>query len=634
MATADELLAMMNSDGNENGEFVIDSNFRTISIPANITNLGVTSDNDVHRLYFRMPRVYCDTDLSTFNIRINYMNANNDGDIYVVTDKRIDETTIAFSWLVGQNALAYAGDVRFIVCLIDSDAEGTVLREFNTTVTYLPVLEGLEVDPSSLEGDLHDILEQLQNLSVEKVTDITTEGSTQIEKVKAEGSSQIAKVHEESLKQQANLVEKGKEVLATIPEDYQNVVKLAKEAVHTKADAIVSTVEGNTIAISDASDDLIRELKLFGKTEQFSTTGAQLFNAFGKQNNKFGTVTIENDGTKITVNGTYYVSWPISLKAGNNYYVNFKAQSASGYIGIRFEYSNNEVSDIITKPSTFTPVRNVVSVYLYASMGTKNSVVYENVQINKGSSPLKYEPYTGEVASPNPDYPQEMVSIEQPDITVSAVTEAEPQSPDQVIPLPYSLHGYRVTSGGNYTDSNGQQWICDEIDFGRGVYVKRICYADLTKASIVTEVYSGITRFVARSSEIKAGRAAGIGLCNAFHVGIGPVSENVSDNTISCFYAGNAVYWRCDACATADEMKTFVNNLGIIYMYPLLEPIEIPLTADEITAFKTLHTNYPNTAIMNNAGTWMSVEYHADTKTWISNLIDEKISAAMSYVPH
>ena len=32
------------------------------------------------------------------------------------------------------------------------------------------------------------------------------------------------------------------------------------------------------------------------------------------------------------------------------------------------------------------------------------------------------------------------------------------------LPTPNGLPGIPVTSGGNYTDENGQQWICDEVD--------------------------------------------------------------------------------------------------------------------------------------------------------------------------
>lgn len=42
------------------------------------------------------------------------------------------------------------------------------------------------------------------------------------------------------------------------------------------------------------------------------------------------------------------------------------------------------------------------------------------------------------------------------------------------LPTPNGLPGIPVTSGGNYTDQSGQQWICDEVDLERGVKVQRI----------------------------------------------------------------------------------------------------------------------------------------------------------------
>lgn len=49
---------------------------------------------------------------------------------------------------------------------------------------------------------------------------------------------------------------------------------------------------------------------------------------------------------------------------------------------------------------------------------------------------------------------------------------------------PNGLPGIPVTSGGNYTDQNGQQWVCDEVDLERGVKVLRIDKGafDATKA--------------------------------------------------------------------------------------------------------------------------------------------------------
>lgn len=163
MATTNELLEEMEAEmlTGENDTFVVDNNLRTVSIPESMSVLGVEHDDDVHRLYFQIPKMYGDTDLSDFDIRINYMNAAGEGDVYAVTDKEVSGDNITFSWLVGRHAFAQRGDVIFIVCLKQTDDEGNVVKEFNTTVTTLPpVLEGLETSELVIQ-DNPDIIEQI-----------------------------------------------------------------------------------------------------------------------------------------------------------------------------------------------------------------------------------------------------------------------------------------------------------------------------------------------------------------------------------------------------------------------------------------------------------------------------------------
>lgn len=142
MATAKELLR----SGTIDDTIIIDSDLRTLDIPSSIELLGVESDKDVKRLKFKMPAAYSGIDLSDFDIRINYLNAKSQGDIYPVTDKAVADGYITFSWLIGGFALKYKGSVKFIVCLRKLDSDGVVLKEFNTTPAKLPVLEGLETE--------------------------------------------------------------------------------------------------------------------------------------------------------------------------------------------------------------------------------------------------------------------------------------------------------------------------------------------------------------------------------------------------------------------------------------------------------------------------------------------------------
>lgn len=161
MATADELLASL-SNSDDDKTLIIDNYLRNINIPNGIKSLGVESDDEVLRLKFKMPRYLGGTDLSTFAIRINYLNARGEGDVYTVSDMKVVDDDITFSWLVGPNATKYKGSTKFNVCMKIVDDDGHVQKEYNTTIATLPVLEGLETDEGLIEAHT-DILEQWRN---------------------------------------------------------------------------------------------------------------------------------------------------------------------------------------------------------------------------------------------------------------------------------------------------------------------------------------------------------------------------------------------------------------------------------------------------------------------------------------
>lgn len=55
------------------------------------------------------------------------------------------------------------------------------------------------------------------------------------------------------------------------------------------------------------------------------------------------------------------------------------------------------------------------------------------------------------------------------------------------LPTPNGLPGIPVTSGGNYTDPQGQQWVCDEVDFEKGVKVQRVDKAAFDSTKTLAE---------------------------------------------------------------------------------------------------------------------------------------------------
>lgn len=765
MATADELLAALTNSDEDEKILIIDNDLRTISIPKSIKALGVESDDEVHRLYFQMPRTCGDVDLSTFNIRINYMNAKREGDIYVVTDKKTLSDSITFSWLVGRNALAYKGNVNFIVCLKESNASGDVLREFNTTVASLPVLEGLEVDPAYLEGELHDVLEQLLSLTVAKVAE-----------VEAAGASQIAKVQQESTKQQANIVEKGAQVLATIPAEYQTTAKLADEGVRSKADAITRTVEGKHIEVNDASDDNLRGLKLFGKTTQQTYSGKNLFKPNAETVTlSGGTLTVTEDGT-VTLNGTFTANTSRNIgtfKASSGFVVIPNWSSESSRNGSYLFFGMNDASHYVnvgkTSFSNLTAGTNgsTVTLTIVIIAGTYSNVTTKPLIQLSTITDDTYEPYTGGKAAPNPDYPQPLVSpgdggainttvagknllpypyrftsgtqngvtyktnddgsvtyngtataqmnpyfveklllkkgtytisgspkgsswttylllVQTGDFstviaedfgkgktftlnedtrvnvcfivangyTVSNLTvypmlalgttaaDYEPYKSNHTITAstPNGLPGIPVESGGNHVDENGQQWICDEIDFASGVYVQRIgevVYTgdesginyDTTRDTILTVVTNDVrtdsvvshvacTHFADadRTGHINiyggvAVRTGGVGL--AFGLDIGTTASEVPSADRVPMFKGFL-------------KEQYENGTPVTAKYALATPISTPLSAADLASFKAAKTAKPYTQIFNDSDVEMEASYNADTEIYIDNKIAER----------
>ena len=177
MATAEQVLAMMEMNaivGAEHPYCIIDAESRKITVPDEYKLLGVESDKDVERVYFKCPKVVGDgIDLSTLGLRINYQNADGQKDSYPVDDLTVENEFITFSWLLSRKAVAYKGTVKFIVCAVRTGDDGMVSNEWNTTIASAEVLEGLEVDFSSIpDEEGKDLLESLIAQSQVKLMEV------------------------------------------------------------------------------------------------------------------------------------------------------------------------------------------------------------------------------------------------------------------------------------------------------------------------------------------------------------------------------------------------------------------------------------------------------------------------------
>ena len=187
----------------------------------------------------------------------------------------------------------------------------------------------------------------------------------------------------------------------------------------------------------------------------------------------------------------------------------------------------------------------------------------------------------------------------------------------QTAALSHTLPGIPVASGGNYTDADGQQWICDEVDLKRGVYVQRVGVKKLTGAESFEDYIAdnnAVTLYLSHKNNSNV-------ICTHAIYGAGVYWANTSRIAFRVPHFG---------VSTLADFKNFVvdsYNEGkpVTVCYMLATPIETPLSDAEINAFKALHSNKPNTTILNDAGAFMAVEYVADTKTYIDNKIKELV---------
>lgn len=744
MATAAELLARNASSGDNT--LIIDNDLRTIQIPSSITCLGVENDDDVLRLNFKMPRRIGDIDLSTFTVRINYLNAKAESDVYLVDDLAIVGDNFTFSWLVGPTATKYKGNTKFNICMRLTDGEGYVQKEYNTTIATLPVLEGLECEESVVEY-YSDILEQWRRQLFG--TGDTVEANL------------LAKSEEERQK----IADKGTEVLASIPEDYQTTYKLADNAYRTRASAIMSTAQGETIRINDSSNDLLRGLRVFGKTSQAITTGAQLLDIqdASTKTDRGLTQTIAGGvcrvvGTanataafNLTLAGLYMTTTPfLTLSPGTYTVTDCELYAFDGVVRTKYSGTFTIDSDI---GITWVATRS------YGATESVNETIYP--MLNLGDIALPWEPYTGGSPSPSPYYPQGIIPVSMPGVTIygknllapknnsnsgyvatvnpdgsvtvtgaanttnpiyltiSECSEANPLrlSKDkryyawgessnglfigtktldsngtpawatistwnkhvgtdftnlvqvylesnghaigdtrlcgtykfqlevgntftgfdgykelQYISIRAHLMGIPVQQNGNYIDSNGQQWICDEIDFERGVLIRRIGVKTFTgeEAWYMTagnQITGNHGYFYTSTPELANYSPA---ICTHYIQDDEPAG---SIDKPGRFYIYND-YLQIDRGAF-DNVETWTARLAewnaagtpLTLHYILKEPVESEINQQALTEFKALHTNYPVTIITNLAGAIMEVEYNCDTETWVRDLVNDVVSA-------
>lgn len=285
----------------------------------------------------------------------------------------------------------------------------------------------------------------------------------------------------------ANSAADAKKTLESIPDDYStlsgkvdentNGIRELKEdttALQKRQNVLVGSETGNPVSCDDAFAAPLCGLHVYGKSTQDGTptpdapvpivsagdggtiavkmTGKNLLYIPDGKGTARG-VTITSKNGIISISGTAtedgYVYLPVkqisihglAFLSSNVSAATVKLVSASWNV-LLTQGSANNTQGVITR------------ICFIVKKGTNYDLNGINVQLELGSTATAYSPYREQL------------------LTLST---------------PNGLPGIPVTSGGNYTDPSGQQWICDEVDLKKGVKVQRVDKAALDSTKTLAE---------------------------------------------------------------------------------------------------------------------------------------------------
>ena len=181
--------------------------------------------------------------------------------------------------------------------------------------------------------------------------------------------------------------------------------------------------------------------------------------------------------------------------------------------------------------------------------------------------------------------------------------------------------GIPVKSGGNYTDESGQSWIANTIDFKDGKHYRRV-WARLLPALRWTMSYmtdDGDYIFY-RETDWSFGEHLEV-LCNYFPNKIMPTEGHgiwISKNE-----NGNAVIYIKASFVSPSELEEFITTNRPYIYYAHSSATATTLKAEELEQYKSLASYYPTTRVISAVDAGMEVEYVADTKNYIDNKFAE-----------
>jgi hypothetical protein len=369
--------------------------------------------------------------------------------------------------------------------------------------------------------------------------------------------------------------------------DLDEQIEGANEQIENLGEAIADlevtrTATGSAITIDSANAPL-QNLKLYGKTTQDGTptpdnpielksvgdSGSFNVGVFGNNLYSGGNLSFTKS-TVITLDcpivaGTYTLSCYLTT-TDTRYGGAIVGFIEGGENGANVNVSIEKDKRVTKTFTLFAPVKHIrfnASASFSESEGY--DATYTDIMLNIGSSALPYEEYKGQTLTNND--------------TLRGIGD-----------------------------------IADEIDFARGAKIKRMNEVELDGSDDEywvksTYVLAGGNRFDLASSSFPQAKNTSC-ICDGFQAT--PIANEGTDTCWCNYTAPNTFEFRIitNRVSTVEELKAMLQANPIKVVYPLLTPIETPISEIELNAYRHLMTNKNNTTILNSDGADMEISYY------------------------
>lgn len=379
-------------------------------------------------------------------------------------------------------------------------------------------------------------------------------------------------------------------------------------AVKARQNTLIGTETGNPIAVDDAFSSPLCGLTVYGRSTQGGTptpdAPVPIVSA-----GESGSVAV-----KVTGKNLFYE------QGFQQYFINSVADSVGLAVG-----NVSSVLQVVTGAKYYVTRNKIGTKFRVAvvdALPTKGSVVRPSSAINADS---KRQVEISATSKYMVIQCEDEAAFSELMVSLDSSTAYSPYCEQLLtLPTPTGLPGIPVTSGGTYTDSTGQQWVCDEVDLERGVKVQRVKSRRILSSDVKDILLGTNSCYIIEQNMTRPTSNNQIWHIMCTHLERNSWSRVVDNGVQGICVISNKPYIgiAIQGFKSVNEYKDFMDKNEVGIAYELATPIETPLTPDKIAAYKALTAYGPDTVVQAGDGAEVKLEYQRDVNLVVKNLED------------